>query len=361
MDPDPRSIKHIRRLALIFLAGVWLSASAEPFPLQKSGQWKTGELRRGEDGRLYLETRIQPEILVVCKDKRKTKGCQFTRIADAVRAVRQGGVIEIHPGIYEEAAVIAANHVRLLAQPGAEMRGVAAQGKGALVIKGDSVTIEGLACSGIKVSSRNGACIRLEGRNLTLRNVYFHDSEQGILGGRGAILIEDSRFERLGAEGRAHAIYVSGQELIIRRSRILASKDEGHEVKTRTAKTLIEDCVIASLDGDDSRLIDVSNGGAVIIRRNILEEGPASANHEMIGIGYEGLEYPENSVLIEGNTVIVDRSSKKLFGGPAAMTIRDNHIVGGYPIDGNRYYPDRRAAGLREYPALPDRPLDPVR
>lgn len=344
-------------VAMILLAGFWLSASAESFRFQDSGQWKPGQLTRGEDGRVYLETQVPPETLVVCKDKREVSGCRFTQIAQAAHSVRTGDLIIIHPGIYQEAAVIDADRVTIVAKTGAELRGVAAEGKAALVIKGDSMIIEGLTCSGIQVSSRNGACIRLEGKNLTLRNVYFHDSEEGILGGRGVILIEDSRFERLGAAGRAHAIYVSGDELIIRRSRILSSKDEGHEVKTRTAKTLIEESVIASLDGDDSRLIDVSNGGEVIIRGNILEMGPRSINHEMIGIGYEGLNYSNNAVLIERNTIIVDRHSKQLFGGPVQMTIRDNRIVGGYPIDGNQYYPDRAAAGLPRYPGLPDSPL----
>ena len=70
--------------------------------------------------------------------------------------------------------------------------------KNTLVVMGNSVLIEGLECSGIHVPSGNGACLRLEGKDITIRKVFFHDSEEGILGGRGLTVIEDSRFERLG-------------------------------------------------------------------------------------------------------------------------------------------------------------------
>ena len=225
------------------------------------------------------------------------------------------------PGEYREAAIVRQSGVTIRAEPGAHMMGYAAEGKAALVIKGNNTVIEGLECSGISVSDRNGACIRLEGRNLTLRNVYFHDSEQGVLGGGGVILIEDSKFERLGREGQAHGLYVWGDEVIFRRSEVLASKSEGHEIKSRAKRTIIEGSVIASLDGDDSRLIDISNGGEVIIRGNVLQQGPESVNNEMIGLGFEGLRYENNAVLIEANIILVDRPRTKIVAGPQPATL----------------------------------------
>ncbi len=242
------------------------------------------------------------------------------------------------------------------AEPGAHMLGTAAEGKAALVIKGDNTVIEGLECSEIYVPDRNGACIRLEGQNLELRNVYFHDSEQGVLGGGGTILIENSKFERLGRSGQAHGLYVWGDEVILRQSSILSSKSEGHEFKSRAKRTVIEKSVIASLDGEDSRLIDISNGGEVIIRNNVLEQGPKSVNNEMIGLGYEGLRYENNEVLIEGNLILIDRRKTKIVGGPQKATIRNNIIVGGRRLESNTWYRDRAEAGLPNYPALPNPP-----
>ena len=63
-------------------------------------------------------------------------------------------------------------------------------------------------------------------------------------------------------------------ELVLRRSRVVESVGEGHEVKSRAARTIIENNVIASLTGVDSRQIDLPNGGDIVIRGNVLEKGP---------------------------------------------------------------------------------------
>jgi len=41
--------------------------------------------------------------------------------------------------------------------------------------------IETIEFSGAKAGDRNGAGIRLEGKDLTLRNCFFHHNENGIL------------------------------------------------------------------------------------------------------------------------------------------------------------------------------------
>jgi hypothetical protein len=305
----------------------------------------------------------------VCPIKVKSDECDRRGLAKALSEAEDGATIIVRSGIYEEAAILRASRVTIRGELGAHLRGVAAEGKAALVIKGDDVVIEGLECSEIKVSSGNGACIRAEGTNLTLRRVHFHDSQEGLLGGNGLLVIEDSLFQRLGGDretqvGQAHGIYASHRvtRLELRRNRFLASKEEGHEIKSRARSTLIEDNVIASLDGVDSRLIDIPNGGEVVIRGNVLEIGPNSSNPDLIGLGLERSKTPEldhevNSALIENNTIIID------YGGPTRIInvldfpeplVRNNVMIGGSPQpDGdNRWFIDRRAAGLGPYPAL---------
>jgi hypothetical protein len=190
-----------------------------------------------------------------------------------------------------------------------------------------------------------------------------------LLGGNGLLVIEDSLFQRLGGDretkiGQAHGIYASQRvtRLELRRNRFLASKEEGHEIKSRARSTLIEDNVIASLDGVDSRLIDIPNGGEVVIRGNVLEIGPNSSNPDLIGLGLERGRHPKldhqvNNALIENNTIIID------YGGPTRIInvrdfpeplVRNNVVIGGspQPDGGNRWFIDRRAAGLGPYPAL---------
>jgi len=338
---------------------------------------KPGVVKRGPDGQLYLDTTgvntapparagnasrgrapappvRDPQTLFVCPS-----GCAYSSIREAFSNTANGDTVAIGPGTYHEAAVIRANGVTLKASPGAHIHGAAAERKAALVVKGNDTVIEGLECSGIAVGDHNGACIRLEGINLTLRSVHFHDSEQGILTGqnKGTVIVEDSLFENLGARGRAHGLYIGRDTtLIMRRSRVLSSQDQGHEIKVRGPRTLIEDSVIASLDGNDSRLIDASNGGEVVIRNSVLESGPASVNHEFIGMGMEGVTYPDSSLLIEGCTILVDRKRSKLTAGPISPTYSDTRVVGGREITepGVTWFPTREAANLPPYPALPD-------
>jgi len=313
--------------------------------------------------------------IIVCAIDTVTADCDFTSIAWAARNAEDGDTLVMRAGVYREAAVLRASNLTLRAEPGAHMTGAAAEGKAALVTKGNDIVIEGLECSGIQVPHGNGACVRAEGVNLTLRGVYFHDSQEGVLGGRGRVLIEDSRFERLGGDratnvGQAHGIYVGhrAEEFILRRSQILASKEEGHEIKSRAKRTLIEDNIIASLNGVDSRQIDIPNAGEIVIRRNVIQKGPRSSNSQFIGIGLE--RRPENTydrdhatgpALIEDNLFISDflGVTRLLFVLNAAPArFKNNTVVGIKPEDlgESTWFRTRKSGGLPPIPLLPAAP-----
>ncbi len=294
--------------------------------------------------------------LTLCPAESGHENCQFHSFNEAITSLSDGDRLHIEAGEYREGAILTANSVTITAAEGAALRDTAVDGKAALVILGNDTVIEGLECSGISVPAYNGACIRLRGRNLILRNVYFHDSQQGLLSGGevGEVIVEDSRFERLGAIGRAHAIYMSGGDhLIVRRSRLLSSQDEGHEIKSRARKTTIEDSVIGSELGRDSRTIDLPNGGEIRIVNNVIQKGPHSANPDLIGIALEKdlQQHPVGNIVITGNTLIMDRPGRVLHSLiPIEMV--GNVIVAGSPQTGNKWYPDRVAAGLPPAPAL---------
>jgi hypothetical protein len=279
--------------------------------------------------------------------------------------LQPGTTVTIPPGVYKEAATISADNVVIKAH-GVRLEGVAMAGKAALVVTGNNVTIEGLECSGIRVADNNGGCVRLEAKDLNLRKVWFRDSQCGIMTWNrdsGTVLIEDSKFERL---GRAHGVYVGRgpTHLIIRRSSFLSSVDEGHEIKSRAAKNTIEHSVVASLDGVDSRLIDLPEGGENIIRSNVLAKGPASSNQDLIGIGLESQRglHAKNSTVIEDNIMILERPDGNVVlherSVPPARIERNkiigDKIIGGkQPVGNNTWFPNRAAAGLGKYPALP--------
>jgi len=325
----------------------------------------------------------EPRLLRVCPSGAWAPECEYKSLQDALGLARSGDSVVLASGLYEEGAVITTPNVVLRGEPGAHLRGHAVEGKAALVVKADNVVIEGIECSGIAVRDGNGACVRNEGRDLKILNVHFHDNEQGILGGspsRGVLLVEDSLFERNGFGGQAHGVYVNREieTFIFRRNRVLATKGSGHGVKSRAQRTILEDSIIAGLDGEDSRAIDISNGGEVVIRGNVLEKGPNSENGQMIGLALEGSLHEVNNTLIEDNLIVFDTLPHGLIqdlaravgllpprgilivsGSPGSVLLRNNVIVGARKIGeevidrDNRFYSDRREADLPPYPALP--------
>ena len=280
------------------------------------------------------------------------------------------------PGVYEEGAVVTTPNLVLRGEPGAHLRGHAVEGKAALVIKAAGVVIEGIECSGIAVRDNNGACIRIEGDDLTVRNVHFHDNQQGILSGPGGgvLLVEGSLLERNGFGGQAHGVYIGPtiETFIFRNNRVLATTGAGHGVKSRAQSTILENNVIAGLDGNDSRAIDLPNGGDVVIRGNVLEKGPNSANAQMIGLALEGDLHEVNQTLIEGNLVIFDtlpvglvQNLAQVLGlmppkgtvlvseSPGPVILRNNTIVGARDIGSGVPEQDNRMYRSRAMPACP--------
>ncbi len=330
------------------------------------------------DGNVYLLKAPLPEhgrVLDSDADRARIGDATFTSIQEAFDAAKDGDTVTILPGVWQEGATIKANNLTIEGD-GAHLKNITVGGKATFVIQGDNTTVRGLEVSGMQVGDGNGAAIRQEGKNLTLEGVYFHDGQQGILMNNhtGTCIIKNSKFERLGHGGRAHGIYINWiDELIVMGCTFLSSKGQGHEIKSRAAKTTIENSVVASLDGNDSRLIDIPNGGEIVIRNNVLQMGPQTANNDAIGINLEqrgGMEFhwSVNTILIEGNIIISDRggSNDRLLhyrdwednGYPTPVLV-GNTVVGfsaGQVPEGNLWYASRVAAELAPYPYLP--PLD---
>lgn len=290
---------------------------------------------------------------------------EYATLTAAFQAAEDGETVFIGPGDWQEAVHVRQNGLTIVGTPGARIFGEAMGGKAAFVVSGDDTVMQDLECFDIQVPDRNGGCVRLEGRNLTLRRVYFHDSQTGLLtvAEPGRVLIEDSRFERMGTGAFMHGIYVGGGELIIRRSLFLATANEGHQIKSRARRNLIEDSVIASLDAVDSRLIDLPFGGINIIRRSILQQGPNSANYELIGFGHEGNIHPASALTVDCNLIFAQRRGTNRIVGrgrdaPPAV-IQNNLVIEGGQLGDPKLADEveaRRARALAKCPDLPEPP-----
>ncbi|THB64863.1 MAG: hypothetical protein D6B27_09595 [Gammaproteobacteria bacterium] len=266
--------------------------------------------------------------------------------------VEDGDVIEIEAGTYENDIVVwRQNNITLRGVNGKahlhasntiEYEGSNDQknGKGIWVIRGDNVRVENIEFSGATVPDENGAGIRLEGENLYISNCYFHNNENGILGGYGTTLVEFSEFANNGyGGGYTHNIYIGNytDKFIFRYSNSHHAK-VGHNIKSRAAENIIKySRIMDEANGYSSYGIDLPNGGDATIIGNIIQQGANAENNKLISYGAEGISYDSNSLNIINNTIINQRSSAtyiRIAGGITANLTNNLFIGDGTLVSG---------------------------
>lgn len=244
---------------------------------------------------------------------------EYETISQAVAASQDGDTITIHPGIYREAVRIDRNGITIKAE-GVVIDGATYGNKATFVQYGDDLTIEGIEAKNLAVPGENAALVRMEpsANNLTLRGVYVHDSQAGFAltgKGTGTVLVEDSKVERTGFGGQAHAIYVGtgAERLIVRRTVFADGVRLGHLVKSRAPLNVIEDSVIDGGETNGSRLIDTPCGGRLEVRRTRLRQSPASDNKELIGTSLESCQTPDPVIVLEDVDAVVTRPDGRFY------------------------------------------------
>jgi len=230
--------------------------------------------------------------------------------------VEDGDIIEIDAGIYSnDVAVWRKNNLTIRGTGGrAHIRTTSkhAEGKGIWVIKGNITLIENIEFSGAKVPDNNGAGIRLEGANLTIRKCYFHDNQNGILAGNNHnsdITIEYTEFKHNGSgDGYTHNLYIGE----IRNFTIQYSYSHdaviGHQIKSRALNNFIlYNRLMDKKNGTSSYIIDLPNGGNAFIIGNIIQQGKQTDNSTLVSYGMERPLHKENTLFIINNTFVNER------------------------------------------------------
>ena len=243
----------------------------------------------------------------------RESGQSFATLQDAINAIGEGrGTIVVAPGRYKQCAVQGAGDIAYVAaEPGTVgFERVACEGKAALVLRGRSATVEGLIFDNIKVPDANGAGIRLEKGNLTVRESLFRDSEAGILSANdpsSSIVVERSTFSGLGRCDRdlacAHSIYIGDYgSLTVRRVRFERGRG-GHYVKTRAARIEVTDSSFDDSAGKSTNyMIDLSAGATGTIARNVFVQGREKENHSaMVVVAAEGRANSSNGLKVSEN------------------------------------------------------------
>ena len=320
-----------------------------------------------EEIKLTLEPWSSWPVTLNKSHQTNVNGVIYDDLLTAVSALQDGDELYIAAGTYQSPILITKNNITIKGNGHVVFEKKAARGKGFILSQGDHLIVENIECRHISVRDGNGACIRQEGVGLTLRHVYFHNSQQGVLETakrQGSISIFDSRFERLGYLGQAHGIYTNKASLYIKNSVFIGTKSEGHAIKVRGEKLNIDTSIVASFSSKDSRLIDMPNGGTLSVKNSILAQGPNSSNGQAIGHGLEGVMHKNNEIKLTGNVIFLERTGvntllmlPKKKNKEINVIQFQNLIIGDggalNELEENNYFLNREELGLPNYPYFP--------
>ena len=211
-------------------------------------------------------------------------------------------------------------------RPKIDAGGNNAMGKGTWVIIGANITVENVEMVGAKVIDKNGAALRLEGDNFTLRGSFLHDNENGVLGGLSTasnILIETTEFGHNGyGDGYSHNLYIFNVGSLTFRYNYSHDANVGHNLKSRARINTISYNRFSStppgqtgstVSGQPSYEIDLPNAGTAYVIGNVIEQPAANQNSTMLAYGEEGASNPLQDLYVVNNTFLNDQSTAGTF------------------------------------------------
>lgn len=271
---------------------------------------------------LLVSARAEAATLQVGPGKPYAKTCA------AIAVAKPGDVIEV------DAAGVYPGDTCAWSTDGLTVRGVGgrakidltggtpAQQKGIFTIAAANATIENFELSGAAISAsagNNGAGIRHQGLNLTVRNCYFHDNQNGILGapstaGMGNVLIERSEFAHNGAgDGYSHNMYLGNYAQLVLQYSYSHRGNVGHLVKSRAHASFILYNRITDEDGTASYEIDLPNGGTGYVIGNLIEQAATTQNPGIVTFAEEGVPAGYDTHLYVVNNTILNHKKSGTF------------------------------------------------
>lgn len=153
------------------------------------------------------------------------------------------------------------------------------------------------------------------------------------------------------ANGPAHDMYLAAKSVEVKGNYFYGSA--AHNVKTRTAQTIVHDNPVMTMDG--GRVVDLSNGGALTFANNgvwsrddttfparTLQSGLKAGlfgNSNLLGVGTENVNDGVPSGAITGSTFNLARTNSTFWVNAGALTSSGNTVKlfgqGGIQVQGN--------------------------
>ncbi len=214
-----------------------------------------------------------------------------------VNAAAAGSVVTIPAGIYSEGLVI--SKALTLNLDGVALHATA-WGKGVVLIENPDgpVVVNDLRVDGQSAGADQGnlAAVRISGRDfdVTLNRAQLRRSAMGILtDNRGGVLrLNDSVVEDIGWGDKpkqlSHLVYAGLiDRLEVNNSRLVASHNRGHLLKSRARLTLVRDSRLLGLNSQHSRIVDLPCGGQLRVERTHLQRSDQADNLDLLAVGQE--------------------------------------------------------------------------
>ena len=222
-------------------------------------------------------------------------------------------------------------------RPKINANGANSMGKGIWVVQGTGTVIENVEMYGAAVADRNGAALRLDGRDLTLRGSYLHDNENGILtnnDGVSNIVIENTEFANNGyGDGYSHNLYIGHVNSLVFRNSYSHDAKVGHNLKSRANTNTIVYSRFSSSVNQPSYEIDLPNAGKAYVIGNVIQQPAWNNNPALLAFGEEGASNVGQELYVVNNTFINEDSSRGTFimvGGDVTTPVlmQNNLFVG---------------------------------
>lgn len=249
----------------------------------------------------------------------------YTKPSSVSSLVQSGDTVEIDAGTYmADVAYWNVDNLTLRGVGGMahlNANNTALSRKAIWIIAGKNTTVENIEfsnCHDVSGNDANWAGIRMEGTNLTVKNCYFHDNDDGILESNVAgsnIDISYTEFNHNGfGDGYSHNLYIGHCAKLTFSYNYSHMAQIGHELKSRAAVNYVLYNRIGNENGTASYEVSFPNGGLAVVMGNMIEQGPNTDNNVIVDYGSEGASNPGPlEFYVINNTIVNDRPSGGYF------------------------------------------------